>query len=269
MRFQAIHHSSVDVAHGLALLFGLGTKALPSWGFEDEVEQSFGRPRRQYDGGSKRTNDLTSSIVPRGKSFHRWVELYFLLSHLILHSSQATATSLIGRLGQALSGYPPLQRQCRSRARASLRTRHQGPSIMGFEDEVEQSFGRPCRQCDCRFKRTYELTSSIVPRGTSFHRSVELECPSIGLDAAGFSCCCCCCCCCCGLFSGPAELGAVNPYAVHDHSQPACQGHDRLFHSAAPGDLHRPGFEPGPFLRPQHALSCFVEHDPHHLISAA
>src|SRR5262249_38049782 len=50
-------------------------------------------------------------------------------------------------------------------------------SIMGFEDEVEQSFGRPCRQCDCRFKRTYELTSSIVPRGTSFHRSVELECP--------------------------------------------------------------------------------------------
>src|SRR5262245_51804569 len=52
-----------------------------------------------------------------------------------------------------------------------------GPSIMGFEDEVEQSFGRPCRLCDCRFKRTYELTSSIVPRGTSFHRSVELECP--------------------------------------------------------------------------------------------
>src|SRR5262245_56036004 len=29
-----------------------------------------------------------------------------------------------------------------------------------------------------------------------------------------------------GLFSGPAELGAVNPYAVHDHSQPACQGHE-------------------------------------------
>src|SRR6188508_923475 len=82
-------------------------------------------------------------------------------------------------------------------------------------------------------------------------------------------CCTFSCCCCCGLFSGPAELGAVNPYAVHDHSQPACQGHDRLFHPAAPGDLHRPGFEPGPFLRPQHALSCFVEHDPHHLVSAA
>src|SRR5262245_63541006 len=49
-----------------------------------------------------------------------------------------TAASLIGRQGQALSGHPPLRCQCRSRALASLRTRHQGPSIMGFEDEVEQ-----------------------------------------------------------------------------------------------------------------------------------
>ena len=48
-RFQAIHHSSVDVAHGLALLFGLGTKGPSIMGFEDEVEQSFGRPCRQCD----------------------------------------------------------------------------------------------------------------------------------------------------------------------------------------------------------------------------
>jgi hypothetical protein len=83
--------------------------------------------------------------------------------------------SLIGRLGQALSGYSPPQCRCRSRARASLRTRHQGPSIMGFEDEVEQSIGRPCRQYDGRSKRPNELTSSVVPRGTSFHRWVELD----------------------------------------------------------------------------------------------
>ena len=55
-----------------------------------------------------------------------------------------------------------------------------------------------------RSKRTCELTSSIVPRGTSFHRSVELEFPPIGFDPARFSCC-------YGLFPGPAELGAVNP----------------------------------------------------------
>ncbi len=30
--FQTIHRCGVDVAHGLALLFGIGTKALPVWG---------------------------------------------------------------------------------------------------------------------------------------------------------------------------------------------------------------------------------------------
>ena len=67
-RFQAIHHDSVDVAHGLVLLFGIGTKA---------VERSFGRPYRQIDGRSKRTCELTSSIVPRGTSFHHAVELEY------------------------------------------------------------------------------------------------------------------------------------------------------------------------------------------------
>jgi len=150
-----------------------------------------------------------------------------------------TSSSLIGRLGQALSGYPPSQCRCRSRARASLRTRHQGPSIMGFEDEVEQSVGRPCRRCDGRFKRTYELTSSIVPRGTSFHRWVELEFPPIAFDPAQISSRC--------DLSGPPERRAVNPHAVHDHGQPTCQRHDRLLHPAMPGDLHCPGLEPGPF----------------------
>ena len=76
-----------------------------------------------------------------------------------------------------------------------------GPSIMGFEDEVEQSFGRPCRQTNGRSKRTCERTSSIVPRGTSFHRWVELEFPPIACDPAWFS-----------LprpLPGPAELGPL------------------------------------------------------------
>ena len=102
---------------------------------------------------------------------------------------------------------------------------------MGFEDEVEQSIPRPCGQTNGRSKRACELTSSIVPRGTSFHRSVELEFPSIEFDPARCSCCC------RDLFSGPAELSTVNPDAVHDHSQPACQSHDRFFYPAAPGDL--------------------------------
>ena len=62
------------------------------------------------------------------------------------------------------------------------------PFHHGFEDEVEQSYGRPCRQTNGRSKRPNELTSSIVPRGTSFHRLVELECSPIRFDLARFSC---------------------------------------------------------------------------------
>src|ERR1700682_5583756 len=29
--FQTVHHHGVDVARGLVLLFGIGTRALPSW----------------------------------------------------------------------------------------------------------------------------------------------------------------------------------------------------------------------------------------------
>jgi hypothetical protein len=112
---------------------------------------------------------------------------------------------------------------------------------MRFEDEAEQSVTRPYRQIDDRSKRTCELTSSIVPRGTSFHRSVELEyshvAVAIAIDPELLSCRCC-------LFPGPAELGAVNPYAVQDHSQPARQRHDGFLHSTTSGDLHRPGLEP-------------------------
>jgi hypothetical protein len=45
---------------------------------------------------------------------------------------------------------------------------------MEFEDEVEQSNGRPRRQTNGGFKRKCELTSSIVPRGTLFHHAVSV-----------------------------------------------------------------------------------------------
>jgi len=82
---------------------------------------------------------------------------------------------------------------------------------MGFEDEAEQSVTRPYRQIDDRSKRTCELTSSIVPRGTSFHHSVELEFPPIAFDLVRLSC--------RRDLPGPTELSAINPYAVHDHGQ--------------------------------------------------
>jgi hypothetical protein len=39
--------------------------------------------------------------------------------------------------------------------------------------------------------------------------------------------------------------------------------------SKRPGDLHGPRLEPGPFFLMHYALSCFVEHRPHHLITTA
>ena len=53
---------------------------------------------------------------------------------------------------------------------------------MGFENEAEQSMPRPYHLSDGRSKRTNELTSSIVPRGTSFHGLVELEFSPIVFD---------------------------------------------------------------------------------------
>ena len=53
---------------------------------------------------------------------------------------------------------------------------------MGFEGEVEQSIGRPCRQTDSGSSDHYELTSSIVPRGTSFHHWVELEFSPVAIN---------------------------------------------------------------------------------------
>ena len=62
-----------------------------------------------------------------------------------------------------------------------------------------------------RSKRTCELTSSIVPRGTPFHRWWSSSFLLSHLIPNGRSC--------CSSFSGPSELSAINPDAVHDHGQ--------------------------------------------------
>src|ERR1700691_5116381 len=54
--FQTIHHDSVDVAHGLALLFGIGTKALPASGSRTKWNNLCG--------------GLTGGLTPVGPSGH-------------------------------------------------------------------------------------------------------------------------------------------------------------------------------------------------------
>lgn len=67
----------------------------------------------------------------------------------------------------------------------------------------------------------------------------------------------------------PAEFGTIAPHAMHDHRQPACECNDGLLPSAPLGDVHRPGFQPGPFLHAaQHILGRLVKQGPHHAITA-
>jgi len=75
---------------GLVLLFGIGTKALPSWDSEDEAEQSYGPALPQSNGSSKQKYELNlihrparDIIPPLGGA------RVFLLSRLILHGPYA------------------------------------------------------------------------------------------------------------------------------------------------------------------------------------
>ena len=98
--FQAIHHStpSVDVAHGLALLFGLGTKALPSWDSKTRRNNLSGDLAGNVTAGS---SGHTNSPHPSSREGHHstagWSSSFLLLLHLILHRSQAAATSRVHR----------------------------------------------------------------------------------------------------------------------------------------------------------------------------
>jgi pimeloyl-ACP methyl ester carboxylesterase len=73
-RYQTVHGSGVNVTRGLVLLYGIGASALPSWDSKTRWNNLLGG---LAVGRSKRTRELTSSIVPRGTPFHHLVELGF------------------------------------------------------------------------------------------------------------------------------------------------------------------------------------------------
>src|SRR5450759_5170306 len=93
-RFQTIHHHcSVDVAHGLVLLFGIGTKALPSW--ESKTRRNNLTVVLTVSvtaGPSDQTNSPHPSSREGRHSTARWSS-GILLSQLILHGSHAAAAS--------------------------------------------------------------------------------------------------------------------------------------------------------------------------------
>ena len=72
-RFQTIHRSSVDVSRGLALLFGIGTRALPSWGSRTRWNNLYrGLAIKQTTDPSGHTNSPHPSSREGHHSTARW-----------------------------------------------------------------------------------------------------------------------------------------------------------------------------------------------------
>ena len=76
--------------------------------FDDEVEQSFGRPYRQTNGRSERPNELTSSSSREGHLSTAWWSSSVLLLHLFLRGCHAATTSRVQR-----NTVPSSQMRCR------------------------------------------------------------------------------------------------------------------------------------------------------------
>jgi len=91
--FQTIHHCSVDVADGLALLFGIGTKALPSWDPRTRRNNLLGGLAvKRTVGPSGHANSPHPSSRKGHLSTARW-NSGFLLSDLIFHGCHAAAVA--------------------------------------------------------------------------------------------------------------------------------------------------------------------------------
>jgi len=89
--FQTIHRCSVDVAHGLVLLFGIGTKALPSWDSKTRWNDLLvGLAVKRTVGPSGHANSPHRSSREGHHATARWSSS-FLLSDLILYGFHAAA----------------------------------------------------------------------------------------------------------------------------------------------------------------------------------
>ena len=96
-RFQTIHHDNVDVTHGLVLLFGIGTRALPSWDSKTRRNNLYrglyrGLAVSVTAGPSGHANSPHPSSREGHHSTVEW-NLSFLLLQLILHGSHATGAA--------------------------------------------------------------------------------------------------------------------------------------------------------------------------------
>jgi len=119
--FQATHRCSVDVARGLALLFGIGTKAVPSWDPRTRWNDLRGGLAVGLKAGpSGHANSPHPSSREGHHSTARWSSS-FLLSDVVLYSFHAAAAAC-SRVH--LNSVPSTQMRCmitaNRRARATI-----------------------------------------------------------------------------------------------------------------------------------------------------
>jgi hypothetical protein len=92
-RFQTNHRCNVDVARGLLLLFGIGTKALPAWDSKTRWNNLMGGLAvKRTAGPSGHTNSPHPSSREGHLSTAGWISS-FLLSGLILNGFHAAAAA--------------------------------------------------------------------------------------------------------------------------------------------------------------------------------
>ena len=116
-RFQTIHRCGVDVARGLVLLSGIGTKALPSWDSRTRRNDlRVGLAIRRTAGPSGHTISPHPSSREGHHSTTRWSSSFLLL---MLHGAHAAAVSRVHR-----NSVPSTQMRCMitasRRARATI-----------------------------------------------------------------------------------------------------------------------------------------------------
>ena len=105
--FQTVRRCSVDVTHGLVLLFGIGTKALPSWDSKTRWSDLLvGLAVRRTAGPSGHANSPHPSSREGHHSTAGWSST-FLLSRLILRGRHAAAASRVQR-----NSVPSTQMRC-------------------------------------------------------------------------------------------------------------------------------------------------------------
>ena len=82
--FRLSTATGVDVARGLALLFGIGTRALPVWGSKTRWNNLFGGLAFRLTAGPSGHANSPHPSSREGHHSTRWWSSSFLLSSLIL-----------------------------------------------------------------------------------------------------------------------------------------------------------------------------------------